>query len=326
MISLKSILKGWDKFFFEEKPTEGLALFRIAWMGLIFLYFLLDLANVSDFYGPHAVISLSTVRQEFSFWHMNIFHLFKPGYDIVYFIMGVYGVSLLFSVLGLFTRYSLIVALVCMTSLHQRNIWLLSSAELMMRVMTILLIVSPCGHSLSIDSLLSRWFPSFKQKKMWPVWSLRLIQMQISVIYLWTFWHKLKGETWIDGTAVYYATRLEHLTNSSLPWLLDSAFVLSLMTWGTLAIEFSLGTLVWIKEFRKPLILLGVVFHLGIEYVMSIPFFELYMITLLVNYFTPEELKYFVLKMKQTIKRGVAESTLSVDLKAKILKTIRGQA
>ena len=324
MISGKKIVRAWDKFFFEERPTEGLALFRIIWMGLIFGYFLIDLGNVTDFYGPHAVVSLETVRQEFPFLHANIFHLFRPSYEVVYLILGVYGISLLFSIAGLFTRASLIVAFICMTSLHQRNIWLLSSSELLMRTITLLLIVSPCGHSLSLDSFLGRFFVSFKQKTTWPVWALRLIQIQVSVIYLWTFWHKLKGETWIDGTAVYYATRLEHLTNSSIPWVLDSTFILSLLTWSTLFVEFSLGALVWVKAFRKPVIIMGIIFHLGIEYVMSIPFFELFMISLLVNFFTPEELRHFVRKMKLTMIIGIRESSLSINTKERILKTVRG--
>lgn len=325
MISYKKLLQKWDSFFFEEKPTEGLALFRIFWMSLIFLYFLLDLSNLRDFYGPHAVISLATVKEQFPFLHANLFHLFKPGYNAVYLLLTVYGLSLLFSICGLFTRTSLIVALLCMTSFHQRNIWLLSSAELLMRTMTLLLVFSPCGHSLSFDSLLSRYYPSFRRSRMWPVWSLRLIQIQISVVYLWTFWHKLKGNSWIDGTAVYYATRLEFLTNSTIPFIMNSAFFLKLMTWGTLLIELSLGTLVWIKEFRKPVIIIGVLFHLGIEYLMSIPFFELFMITMLVNFFTPEEMSAFVIRVKHIVLTGINESTMSEKLKQRISRTIRGQ-
>lgn len=315
----------WDKFFFEEKSTDSLAIFRIFWMGLIFLYFLLDLSNVVDFYGPHAVVSLSTVKEQFPFLQANFFHLFKPGYDAVYLLLTVYGISLVFSIFGLFTRTSLVIALLCMTSFHQRNIWLLSSAELLMRTMTLLLVFSPCGHSLSIDSLLSRYYPSFKRAKTWPVWSLRLIQIQLSVVYLWTVWHKLKGNAWLDGTAVYYATRLEFLTNSTIPFILNSVFIMKILTWGTLLVEFSLGTLIWIKKFRKPVIIIGVFFHLGIEYVMSIPFFELFMIAALMNFFTPEEMHAFVTRLKHTIITGIHESTISDKLKQKLAKTIRGQ-
>lgn len=315
---------NWNKFFFEERPTEGIALFRIIWTGLLLLYFMMDIGNVMEFYGPKAIISPATAESDFPFPHLNIFNLFQPSNEVAYGILIVYGLSLFTSMIGLFTRWSLIVAFICMTSIHQRNVWLLSSSELLMRTITLYLICSPCGHSVSVDSLLGRSIESFKQKKNWPIWSLRLIQIQVSVIYLWTFWHKLKGETWLDGTAVYYATRLEGLTNFSIPFLMDSMIFLKFMTWATLAIEFSLGALIWIKPLRKPIILLGIFFHLGIEYIMSIPFFELSMIALLISFYCPEELKGFVFKFKDILIGGINESTLETDLKEKLIRTVRG--
>lgn len=325
MFTPKNILSAWNKFFFQERPTEGIALFRIIWMSFVFVYFLIDLSNIQDFYGPHAIISQNTSRDQFPFLHANVFNLFRPSYETTNGILIVYGLSIVASIFGLFTRYSLIVAMILMTSLHQRNIWLLSSSEMLMRAITLLLVVSPCGHSLSIDSFLGRYFPGFRQKKMWPVWALRLIQIQISVVYLWTVWHKLQGETWINGTAVYYATRLDSMANFSIPFLMDSMIFLKLATWGTLIIEASLGSLIWVKKFRKPVIVTGVLFHLGIEYIMSIPFFELYMMVLLVNFFTPEELKAFVIKGVNLFARGIQGSTLGESMKEKLIKTLRGQ-
>lgn len=315
---------NWNKFFFEERPTEGIALFRIIWTGLLLLYFMLDIGNVMEFYGPKAIISHATAESDFPFPHLNIFNLFHPSNELAYGILIVYGLSLFTSMIGLFTRWSLIVAFICMTSIHQRNVWLLSSSELLMRTITLYLICSPCGHSVSIDSLLGRSIESFKHRKNWPVWALRLIQIQVSVIYLWTFWHKLKGETWINGTAVYYATRLEGLTNFTIPILMDSTIFLKIMTWSTLVIEFSLGALIWVKPLRKHIILLGIFFHLGIEYIMSIPFFELSMMALLINFYSPEELKGFVFKFKDILIGGINESTLETDLKEKLIRTVRG--
>lgn len=324
MLSLIKIISGWNKFFFEEKPTEGIALFRIVWASLLFAYFLMDLGNIADFYGPHAIISHTTAADKFPFLHISLFKMFKPTYEVAYGVMVVYGISLVMSILGLFTRYSLIVAFVCMASLHQRNIWLLSSSEMLMRAITLLLICSPCGHSFSVDSLLGRYFENFRQKKTWPIWALRLIQIQISVVYLWTVWHKLKGETWLDGTAVYYATRIEGLTNFPVPFLLDSPIFIRLATWGALLVEFSLGALVWVKPLRKPVIILGVLFHLGIEYTMSIPFFQLSMIVLIMNFFTPEELKSFVVKIKESFIQGIQDTTLGAEVKEKLIRTVRG--
>ena len=133
-------MKALNKFFFEVSPTEGIALFRIVWCGLLLCYFLLDLGNVNDFYGPQGIVSFATAETQFPFLHINIFRLFHPDIQVVWGVMTIYGISLVLSMLGLFTRYSLITALVCMASLHQRNIFLLSSSETLMRIITIYLI------------------------------------------------------------------------------------------------------------------------------------------------------------------------------------------
>ncbi|WP_408098831.1 HTTM domain-containing protein [Peredibacter sp. HCB2-198] len=324
MFILRRALRSYDKFFFTEKPTEGIALFRIIWIGLIFIQYLFDVQNIHDFYGPHALISFSTVKDQFPFMHANLFHLFNPSYEVTYALFIVYGLSLVTSMMGLFTRTSLVVALLCMTSFHQRTIWYLSSAEVLMRTITLLLIFSPCGHTLSLDSILGKYFPRFKQKRDWPVWALRLIQIQLSVVYLWTVWHKLKGETWLDGTAVYYATRVESLGNFSLPFIFNSVLSLKLMTWGTLLIEFALGTLIWHRKLRKPLIIIGLFFHLILLYVMGI-WFEFYMMALLINFYRPEELKAFVVRKTEALVYGIQETNLATTVKEKMIRTLRGQ-
>ncbi len=318
MISIKTFLNRWDRFFFRPAPVEGMAIFRIVWCSLLLMYLFLDFGNISDFYGPKSLISLSTVKANFSFPHLNLFQMFGDSESVVMIMMGIYGVSLFFSLIGFRTRSSLMVALICMVSFHQRNIWLLSSSEVLMRTIMILLVCAPAGNALSVDSLIGKMKNSPLPRE-WAPWVLRLIQIQISVVYVWTVWHKLKGDQWIDGTAVYYATRLHNMTNFPVPVLLDNMFFIKIMTWGTLILEFALGTLIWFKEFRKPLILAGLLFHLGIEYMMSIPFFELIMMALILNFFTPQEMRTFVQVTGQRIKEEIRKSTITDDLKNKIL-------
>jgi hypothetical protein len=323
MFSFNNLVKSIDNFFFEVRPTEGIAIFRIVWMTMLFAYFLFDLGNIEEFYGPQALLSLKTVKEQFPSFHLNIFHLFDSSYTFIYGLVIVYGLALIFSILGFYTKQSLIIAFICMVSFHQRNIWLLSSSEVLMRIITLLLIFSPCGHSLSMDALLGRFYLQRSQNGEWSVWCLRLIQIQICVVYLWTVWHKLKGETWFNGNAVYYATRLEHMTNFPLPYLLDSLLFLKIATWGTLALETALGTLVWFKEFRKPVIVTGILFHLGIEYVMSIPFFEISMIVLLLNFFTPEEHRAFALRLSDHLKKIIENSPVMRRSQEKVINILK---
>lgn len=321
MISLKKIAQGWDHFFFKQEATEGIALFRIVWMLIIGMTFLMDFPNRELFYGHDAVLSLKTVGGQFNYPHMGLFHMMGNSEGFLQLFFSIYALAIICALLGFYTRSSLIVVLVCMVSLHQRNIWLLSSSDLLIRATMILLVCSPCGHSLSLDSYFARkeGRPLMRE---WSPWVLRVLQIQLSVVYLWTVWHKLKGDTWFDGTALYYATRNQAMMNFSIPYLLDSMWFLKILTWGTLLLETALGSLIWIKEFRKPLIVMGVIFHLGIEYVMSIPFFEIVMIALLMNFFTTQELHNFVMQTQAYCRNRVSRLKESSRLRAGVLSLL----
>jgi hypothetical protein len=148
---------------------------------------------------------------------------------------------------------------------------------------------SPCGYALSLDAYLNKKFSKVHYPKKFSPWAMKLIQIQLSVVYIWTVWQKLKGESWLDGTALYYATRLDQFKNFPVPYFFDSLFFIKLGTWLTLALEIALGIFIWFKEFRKPLIIIGIIFHLMIEYSMAIPFFEYEMMILLLAFFTERE-------------------------------------
>jgi hypothetical protein len=325
MLSYKTVLRAWDDFFFKPQPTEGIALFRIIWVMLIGFYFLIDLPNHDIFYGHQAVLSLKTVASQFNYPNLNVFLWMGDSAGFLQTVTWVYALALLFALVGFYTRTSLLVVLICLCSFHQRNIWLLSSSELLIRATTILLLCSPCGHSLSLDSYFARK-EGRQLRREWAPWAVRVLQIQLSVVYLWTVWHKLKGDTWFDGTALYYATRNESMANFPVPILFDSIPFLRLATWGTLILEISLGTLIWIKELRKPLIITGIIFHLGIEYTMSIPFFELVMICILINFYTPLELKSFVISCQQRIRLMMERFKVKGRVRAGLLSLLGEEA
>jgi hypothetical protein len=324
MESIKKLIDLWDRFFFHPLPVDSISLFRIIWCSLILIVAIFDLGNVSDFYGPHSLTSLETVREQFNFTHLNIFHLFNSSYSIVYSIFVIYLTAIIFSILGFYTRPSLIIVLVCMTSFHQRNIWLLSSSELLMRIVTLTLVFSPCGHAYSIDSILGRKYVQFFRLKIWAPWALRLLQIQLSVVYLWTVIQKLKGQTWIDGTALYYATRIESMRNFHIPFLFDWIPFLKLATWGTLLLELCLGILIWNKHFTKKIIILGILFHLFIEFTMIIPFFEWVMILLLPLFLDSRAINAFMGKMIFQLNEKIRLMNLDNTLKEKIIWLFAG--
>jgi hypothetical protein len=101
-----------------------------------------------------------------------------------------------------------------------------------------------------------------------------MIQIQLSLIYLSAFLVKAKAPTWLHGSALFYVYHLDELRRFPLPSWFFHPLVLKLGAWLTLALEFSLGVLIWIKELRYGLLAMGLLFHLWLEYSLSIPLFQ----------------------------------------------------
>jgi hypothetical protein len=106
-----------------------------------------------------------------------------------------------------------------------------------------------------------------------PPWVLRLMQLQVSIIYLRAGWAKLGGASWLNGTAAYYPTQVQGYRRFPLPRVLINAFWIRLGTWGTILIELGLGTAIWVREFRSAILLCGLAFHLVLEYFLNLQLF-----------------------------------------------------
>lgn len=117
-----------------------------------------------------------------------------------------------------------------------------------------------------------------------------MIQFQLSVVYFMSFWWKAKGHTWWDGTALYYVTHLQELQRFPIPPWLQNLPVLKLGAWFTLAFECAMGVLVWFKPFRYPLLVLGILFHLTLEYALNIPMFQWDILSAYVLFLDPADL------------------------------------
>jgi hypothetical protein len=114
------------------------------------------------------------------------------------------------------------------------------------------------------------------------------------LVYFATVLFKLKGHDWVDGTAVYYTSRLENFQRIILPVVFEEKNFIKIMTWSALFIEFSLATLIWIREMRKWVLMAGLLLHLGIELTMSIGCFEWLMMGAYVLFLDASDVKRFL--------------------------------
>src|SRR5262249_5451918 len=105
------------------------------------------------------------------------------------------------------------------------------------------------------------------------LWTQRLLQLQLSILYMVTLAMKLSSTMWPSGKAAAYALVLSRFQFwfPQVADLVARVDVLSwVLTWGILMLEFLLGLVPFFpKRIRYPVIAVGCVFHLMIDGILD---------------------------------------------------------
>jgi hypothetical protein len=216
----------------------------------------------------------------------------------LFFFLWVASVALM--TVGLFTRTSTIVAWALTVSFHHRLTWLNNGGDSLFRVGLFYLMLMPSGAVWSLDYVLRRRWAAWKAA--WrglplapprpvrvPPWSLRLAQIQICMVYLFTglvkalvyfpansgdTWGQWAENDWINGQAVYWVLNdlsLNRFPYESFPIPL---VVCALLSWLTLIFEIGFPVFVSFRVLRPWLLLGGVAFHFGIWFHTEVGWFS----------------------------------------------------
>jgi hypothetical protein len=295
---MSGAVAAWERFWFEPEPTSTLALVRIAFGLLCLLWALSLLPDLATLFSSDGVLQEQPANQGDGVWGLLQITSGPAAVLALCIAMIVASIAL---VLGLWTRLAALVVFLALMSFTRRNAFALNSGDGLVRIIALYLVLSPAGASLSLDRLrLARdrfWeFPARAP------WALRLIQVQLSVVYLSTVWQKARGTTWNDGTAVSYSLRLEDLERLPVPDVLAESITLSnFATFGTLALELAIGILVWNRRARPWLLLIGVGMHLSIDYALHVGFFSYAIFVCYLAFLPPETVSAWLIRLRDRL-------------------------
>lgn len=266
------------------------ALFRILISIILLINITLLFREAQLWYGPNGVLGYKFYAEEFRFSRFSLLAFLPPSSRSVNIVFTLHLVSVLCLLAGAFTPFSAALAFITLTSIHHRNPLSIHGGDTVLRLMCFLIIFANAGHQYSVDSILF----DFDTKELQSPWGLRLMQMYVAVGYLKATLWKLRGKFWQKGVAAYYPTQLRIYRRFKLPGFLLSRVAIRFATYATLIIELMLGTLIWVDEFRLPVVALGLLFHLGIEYVLNVQLFGWTMMVSLLLFIPPELVESFV--------------------------------
>lgn len=293
-MSLRSFVRWWNQFFFEEQSPLPIAIFRILYGFLVIVTLTLLRPDWLNWFGVHGWVSLPTALKLEPGSRLNLFTIMPRSDSWIEALFWVALASAVLLTLGLFTRVNSVLVFICLNSIQQRNLYILHGGDTFLRLTGFFLIFAPAGAVLSLDHVIRVWRgkePRIVQAR--SAWAQRMIQLQLSFLYLVAFLLKLKGAPWLEGSALFYVYHLDELRHFPLPSWFFHWNVLKLGTWFALVLEFALGTLVWVKELRYPLLGLGLLFHLGLEYSLNLPLFQWDVLSAYILFVDAEDLGRF---------------------------------
>jgi hypothetical protein len=289
---LQQLIDLWNQFFHSEVSCATVVVWRVLVGGLLLLnaFFLLPL--IPDYFSEDGVWPTSAWLKHQKSSRFCLLTLMPPTTRSFRLLLLVHAVASLGFLIGFHFRFCAITVFLTLVSIHHRNAYILSSGDTLLRLLIFYSSFSNAGGGLSVD----RWMAGHRLSEFdtMEVWPMRLMQLQICVVYLRTVYWKLRGRMWWKGTAAWYPLWVDAYVRFRPPvWMLRPALI-RIATWGTLIEELALGSLIWIREFRYPMIITGIVLHLIFDLIMNLQFFSWIMMISLLLFCFPEDVEHWL--------------------------------
>lgn len=234
---------------FNKVDSIGLSIFRIAY-SIVFLFELIHLFKYRTIvYDGFTELNPTLI---FMFWIPTVF-LLLIGYKTRYVAILNYIFSVI--ILSSAQKYEY----------HGFTIY---------TGVNFLLIFLPIAKQISIDAFLKTKINT-DDKKVFKVYYFAPVFLVIALIYLDSAFYKFASSMWLSGLGMWLPASLPMATWSSFPWLLNNELLVKFLGYLVLIFETVFILLMWFRVFRVPLLVIGVLFHLGILYFFPIPWFAL---------------------------------------------------
>ncbi|QDT59131.1 Sporulation-delaying protein SdpB [Stieleria bergensis] len=273
---------SWQRFWFTPARPDWLCVLRILVGAMLVYSHLVWAGSLSAFMGADAWIDNEVARQlhdgTFSDSTAARSYLWKidsPGLLAAHHAFTI-AVMVLVTI-GLGTRLVLPLAVLLQLMYLHRLTGMLFGLDQIVTYMAMYLALSPCGSRFSIDAMLRerwkerlqrspllRWLLPACQPTVMANVATRLWQIHVCVIYLFGGLAKARGETWWDGTAMWYAITNYEYQSLDMTWLNRFPAILALLSTLTLFWEIFYVALIWPRLTRPLVLALAVAVHAGI--------------------------------------------------------------
>jgi hypothetical protein len=309
-------LTAWDQFWFTPRLPHTLAIIRIVTGAMLFYSHLVLAGDLSSFLGDHAWINNETIQRlhggGFGFsdygrsylWHISSPQLLWMHHGLTLLVTAMFAV-------GLMTRITAPAAWFLQLMYLHRLTGHLFGLDQIVTYSAMYLMLAPGGSCFSVDAWLRERLRPRRSQNRVLCWLLpeaapsiaaniatRLLQLHLCVIYLFGGLAKTRGQSWWDGTAMWYSVGNYEYQSIDMTWISAYPRLSSAMTHATLFWEVFYCALVWPRLTRPFVLAAAVAVHGGIALFLGMITFGVMMITANAVFIEPKSILRWMGKAK----------------------------
>lgn len=262
----RGALDGWNRFWFSPADPATFSMIRVLAGLMLFYTHLVWTIELEAFFGAAPWLSAQALAVNIEPSPWSYFWLIdSPAMLWTAHIAALVVIAML--TIGLFSRVTSVLTFVITVSYALRVPGALFGLDQINALLAMYLMLGPSGACYSVD----RWWARRRGRadnatapSIGANVGIRLMQVHMCVIYLFSGLGKLQGDTWWDGSAMWGAVASLEYQSMDLTWMASWPLLVSFLTHLTVWWEVSYSALVWPRLTRGLVILVAIPLHLGI--------------------------------------------------------------
>jgi predicted DCC family thiol-disulfide oxidoreductase YuxK len=295
--TLAGIGQAWSSFWFQSSSTVPLEIIRIGVGTAVLFHFAMATPFLFDLWGDAGWMTPATAQAYIQApWMQSVFYYFTAPWQWISFHVTFLLCCAAF-VLGWRTSWVKWIVMIGQISYDHRNLTIVYGADSIIACLLFILCLAPIGRAISLDRVravraakrnnLEATLPPYTSP--WAGACIRLIQIQMAVLFFYSATDKLRTDEWWSGDAIWLALSTYEFYNPIFLHLLARQYwLVNVATYATLLIELAFPFLIWQRSTRPFLLSAAIFLHLMFGILLRLIYFSSVMIVGHMSFVRPE--------------------------------------
>jgi predicted DCC family thiol-disulfide oxidoreductase YuxK len=289
--------RAWSQLWFQDTTTMPLEVARMGIGAALLIHYSMATRHLFEFWSDEGFLPLAlALERREAPWEQSLHFYLSATWQLVAF-HAVFLVCCAAFMVGWRTSWVKWIVFIGKVSYDARNTVLPYGVDLVLCALLFIFCVSPVGRALSLDRV--RAVRAAKRKQLdvvvpaysspWAGACIRLMQIQMALIFFYSAVSKIKWEEWRDGDAVWLVLAANEYYNIFMLNLLSHYYWLGVIaTYSTIFVELAYPFLIWQRRTRPYLLAAAVFIHLEFAAFLALIHFSFVMIMGHMSFLRPE--------------------------------------